>query len=119
MRFEFESLELSEFEMKIRKESKSLIEKIIKEHSPIQIGDIVNELKVIRVRLYGIDCWGSPFSKMSFSYEGIPLKKDGTPIKNRKPIWFSSFEKDGNRIEMPSYLRKEIVPATVVLKRVF
>ena len=121
--FEFESSELRAFEKKINDRSEQLIEKTIREKSPIQIGDIVIELyggqklQVTSIKLYGIDDWGLSFSQMSFSYEGLPLKKDDTPIKNRKPIWFSSFIFNGVEYHMPSYNRKKIVIATIIKER--
>lgn len=122
--FEFESTELGEFANEIEKKSRQLIEKTIKEKSPIQIGDIVTEwygeekqkLQVTEIKLYGID-YGSFFGRMSFAYWGVPVKKDSvTPMSNRKPIWFNSFVFEGKKYHMPSYNRNQIVVATMVKK---
>jgi len=123
--FEFESAELDTLENRIKELSRMLIEKTIRLKSPIQVGDIVTEwygeekqkLQVTEISLYGVDDWGSPFSRMSFAYWGVPVKKDGiTPMLNRKPIWFSSFVFDGKKYNMPSYNRNQIVVATMVKK---
>ena len=121
--FEFESVELGVFAQKIRDESRKLIEETIKKHSPIQIDDIVTEcygekqkLQVTEINLYGIDAWESSFARMSFSYWGLPVKKNGSPMLNRKPVWFSTFIFNGVKYNMPSYNRKEIINATMIKK---
>ncbi len=43
------------------------------------------------------DRFGQMTETLSFYYEGIPLKKDGQPMKNRKPVCFTCFEKESRR----------------------
>lgn len=118
--FEFVSAELSRFQAKIDKDSTALIAKIIKAHSPIQIGECVDSfecgvykqvLQVSKIKLCAVKSWGFPGDKLSFAYEGLPLKKDGSVMKNRKPIRFSAFRKDGKKYHMPSYNRLQIATA--------
>ena len=116
--FEFEHESLRVFMQKTREASAALIAEIIKEHSPIQKDEDIESLhlgenkrlRVTRVTLEAISSFGWPGERLSFSYEGIPLAKNGEPMKNRKPISFSHFQKDGEKYYMPSYNRVEIVP---------
>lgn len=123
MGLEFKSKELTVFQNKIEKESLNLINKIIKEYCPIFVGekvktftfssngDEIEWLKVSKISLMAIDLWNYPGERLSFKYEGLLLKKNGEPMKNRKPVWFSCFEKDGKIYNTPSYLRLTIIPA--------
>ena len=119
--FEFKSKELRDFRENIREGSSNLINKIIKENSPIQIGEDVkttdwNEtqiLRVISIKLWAISSFGFPGNELSFSYEGIPLKKNGEPMKNRKPVPFWTFIKNGKEYHMPSYFRIKIKVAVM------
>jgi len=120
---EFENDELSEYKSKIWHESKELIEKIIKEQSPIQVGEDVEivsyrdsdfvKMRVTTVKLMAIDSWGEPGRSLSFYYEGVRLSKKGEPMKGRNPERFSSFRKDGKEYSSPSYFRVEIAPAII------
>ena len=118
--FDFSDERLGKFRAKIRRESQIVINDIIAKYSPIQKGEDVQSisyaeeiviLRVIEVELYVVDLWGSPGRKLSFSYTGVLLKKDGTPMKKRNPIWFGSFVKNGKPYHMPSYDRIKIVAA--------
>ena len=119
MLIEFKSKELSDFKEKIEKESVALIDKIIKENCPISVGekvkaiygDTTERLIVSEINLMAVDSWGWHGERLSFKYKGIPLKKNGEPMKNRKPIWFGCFEKDGKIYHTPSYLRLSVIPA--------
>ncbi len=117
--FEFTSSRLTSYMDKIGKESRSLIEELVVKYSPIQIAEDIESiisgelqiLRVIKITLFGIDSWDALGEKLSFSYEGMPLTKKGNPMKNRKPIWFSAFRKEGKKYHMPSYNRIEIKTA--------
>lgn len=117
--FEFESKEFENYMERIRSESKQIIEKIILEYSPIKIGDDIETisfgrktvLRVSTIELCAIDQWGYPGDKLSFNYYGLLLSKSGKPMKNRKPVWFSSFIKNKKRYDMPSYNRVNIKKA--------
>lgn len=117
--FEFTSSQLSAYMDKIRKESQCLIDELIVKYSPIQKNEDVEtvrfgELQVLRVTkitLLAVDSFGHPGEKLSFSYEGLPLTKKGDPMKNRNPIWFSAFRKEGKKYHMPSYFRVGIKTA--------
>lgn len=118
--FEFNNDVLQSFMRKIREESLTLIDNIIKKYSPIQIGEDAETtdykkdsliLRVTKIELYAIDSWGGPGERLSFVYQGIPLKKNGEPMKQRRPIWFSSFIKNGKKYYMPSYNRFLIAEA--------
>ena len=119
--FEFESIELREFDEEIKNRSKQLIEETIKNFSPIQIGENVKTfcgdtetiLQVSEIKLYDIHSWNADFRKLSFSYKGKLLKKNGELMKNRKDQWFGLFEKDGKMYNMPSYSRDRIHVATI------
>jgi hypothetical protein len=119
MIIEFKSKELSVFDTKIDKESCDLINRIIKEHCPISVGEKIKILWghidewmiVTKISLMAIDSWNQPGERLSFQYEGIPLKKNGESMKNRKPKWFGSFEKNGKVYNTPSYSRLAIIPA--------
>ena len=119
MLIEFKSKELTVFQDKIEKESLNLINKIIKEYCPISVGEKIKTLwgeveewmVVTTIDLMAINSWGCHGERLSFKYEGIPLKKNRVPMKNRKPKWFGSFEKKGKIYNTPSYLRLTIVPA--------
>ena len=121
MLIEFKSKELAAFARKIDKESVSLIKKIIKKHCPISIGEKVKTkydkkrewLIVTEIELMVIDSWS--MNRLSFKYEGLPLKKNGEPMKNRKPVWFGCFEKNGKVYHTPSYSRLSVVPANMCL----
>lgn len=120
---EFKSEKLTEFQEKIDKESLSLINKTIKEHCPISVGEKVKTfygkevewLIVSKISLMAIDSWGWHGNRLSFKYEGLPLKKNGEPMKNRKPVWFGCFEKNGKVYHTPSYSRLSVVPASICL----
>jgi len=118
--YEFISEDFKNFSNKIRKESITLIEKMIKDHSVIQIGEDVeienykqenSFIRVISVELMAISSWGDAGEKLSFRYEGIPLAKNGKPMLKRKPVWFGTFFKDGTKYHCPSYSRVKIIPA--------
>ena len=119
MEIEFKSRELSSFEGKIEKESADLIAKIIKQDCPIVVGEKVKTLwgdveewmVVTKISLMAINSWGEHGDRLSFQYEGIPLKKNRVPMKNRNPKWFGCFEKKGKIYDTPSYSRLIIVPA--------
>ena len=123
MDFEFESNELEKFKRDIRNQSLDLINKLVKKHSPIKIGETVNtwpswsteneaeKLIVTEIILMAVDSWGYPGDKLSFEYEGAPLKKNGEKMKNRKPIWFNCFKKNAKRYHMPTYNRVEVTTA--------
>jgi hypothetical protein len=121
MGLEFKSKELTEFQDKIEKESFDLITKIIKEHCPISVGEKIKTLwgnveewmVVTKIDLMAINSWNYPGERLSFRYEGVPLKKNRVPMKNRKPKWFGSFEKKGKIYHTPSYLRITIIPAKI------
>ena len=116
---EFKNKELTEFQDKIDKESCDLINKIIKEHCPISVGEKVKTswgyvdewMVVTKISLMAIDSWSYPGERLSFRYEGILLKKNRVPMKNRKPKWFGSFKKNGKTYNTPSYLRFAIISA--------
>lgn len=97
-----------------------LIEKIVKEYSPIQKDEIIDwvkyngnveKLKVARVILMAVDSWGCLGGRLSFAYWGMPLTKKGKVAKNRKQIYFYSFYKNGKKYHMPSYNRLEVKTA--------
>ena len=119
MELEFKSRELSKFEDKIEKESTDLINKIIKKDCPIVVGEKIKTLwgeieewmVVTKIELMAINSWNYPGDRLSFRYEGIPLKKNRVPMKNRKPKWFGYFKKNDKIYGTPSYLRVTIVPA--------
>lgn len=119
--YEFESSEYSEYKSKIWNESNKLIKKIIKEHSVIQVGDDVEIvdfqknkiLRVVTIKLMAVSSWGEAGEKLSFYYEGVPVAKNGKPIKNRKPIWFGTFIKNDKKYHCPSYRRVEITSAKI------
>lgn len=119
MGLEFKNKELTEFQDKIDKESCDLINKIIKEYCPISVdekiktlwGEVEEWMVVTNISLMAIDSWNQPGERLSFQYEGIPLKKNGESMKNRKPKWFGSFEKNGKVYNTPSYSRLAIIPA--------
>lgn len=119
MELEFKSKELTVFQDKIEKESLNLINKIIKEYCPISVGEKIKTLwgeveewmVVTNINLMAINSWRYPGERLSFEYEGIPLKKNRVPMKNRKPKWFGCFEKKGKIYHTPSYLRLTIIPA--------
>ena len=122
---EFESKELSEYKYKIDKESLVLINKIIEEYCPIAVGekvktlfmDNVEWLQVTKISLMAVDSWGWHGDKLSFKYEGIPLKKNGDAMKNRKPVWFGCFEKNGKIYHTPSYFRLLVSGASMMHTR--
>ena len=124
MVIEFKSKELTTFQDKIEKESTDLIAEIIKEHCPISVGEKIKTLwgeveewmVVTKISLMAINSWGEYGDRLSFEYEGIPLKKNRVPMKNRKPKWFSCFEKTGKIHGTPSYLRLAVVPANMYEK---
>ena len=115
----FTSTELQEYMYKIRDESKGLIEKIIKEKSVIQVGEDVEVcyagknkfVRVAIIKLMATSSWGYPGESLSFYYEGVPLSKNGEPMKNRKPEWFGTFFKNGKKYHCPSHLRVKIITA--------
>ncbi len=120
MNFEFESKELQDFMKNIAESSCKLIDEIIKENSPIQIGEDVRTiqyagnieiLRVTKITLWAIDSWGNPGKKLSFEYEGLPLRKNGEPMKHRNPVWFDAFEKKDKKYYMPSYNRIKVKSA--------
>jgi hypothetical protein len=119
MKIEFKSKELTVFEDKIEKKSINLINKIIKEHCPISVGekiktlwgDVEEWMVVTKIELMAVDSWDCHGDTLSFKYEGIPLKKNRVPMKNRKPKWFGCFEKKGRIYDTPSYFRLTIMPA--------
>ena len=121
--FEFASKELEAYENEIKKTSSDLIKKIIEKHSPIRRGEIVaamlgfggatTPLIVTDINLHGIR-YHTCFERLSFSYEGLPPRKDGGIMKNRKKIWFASFKKNGRKYFMPSYLRHKIEIASLI-----
>lgn len=121
MLIEFKSKELTVFQDKIEKESLNLINKIIKEYCSISVGEKIKTLRgeveewmvVTNISLMAVDSWGWHWEKLSFEYEGIPLKKNRVPMKNRKPKWFGCFEKDGKIYHTPSYSRLSVVPANM------
>jgi hypothetical protein len=121
MLIEFKSKELTVFQDKIEKESLNLINKIIKKHCPISVGEKIKALYgeeaewliVTEISLMAVDSWGWHGEKLSFKYEGLPLKKNGEPMKNRKPKWFGCFEKNGKICHTPSYSRLSIMSANM------
>lgn len=122
MIIEFKSKELAWFKGKIEKESLDLIAKIIKKHCPISVGEKVKTftygnkvewLIVSEISLLAVDSWGYHGEKLSFEYEGLPLKKNGEPMKSRKPVRFDHFEKKGKIYGTPSYSRLTVVPANM------
>lgn len=121
----FEDESFSDYLRKIKNDSFKLIEKIIKKHSVIQVGENVEvimynsdniKMRVTTVKLMAINSWGGAGTELSFYYEGIPLSKNGKPMKNRNPQWFGTFIKDGKKYHCPSYLRVEIIPAIMYKK---
>lgn len=121
MQLEFKNEELEKFKFNIRQESQKLIDKIIKENSPIQIGEDVETigfsetrtLRVISIKLWADDSFGYPGNTLSFSYEGMPLKKNGEIMKNRIPVPFWAFTKNGKKYHVPSYWRIRIKTARI------
>ena len=119
--FEFESRELVKYQRKIREQSQKLIEKIIKGKSPIQIGENVETctmaniqlLKVVDITLQAVDSFGTAGNLLSFGYTGMLLKANHEIMKNRKPIYFSTFTKNGTKYTMPSYFRIQIRSANM------
>lgn len=118
--FEFKSEEFERFKRKIYEDSDALIKKMIKENSPIKLDedvkvfeyrDEIQMLRVSKIEVWAISSWGCQGDRLSFDYHGLPLKKNGEPMKNRKPIWFNCFEKDGKRYHMPSYSRIKVIRA--------
>lgn len=119
MGFEFKSKELSKYMSKIEVESKTLIDAIVANKSPIQVGENIEAFlflepqptRVVSVSLYAVSSWGYPGDRLSFEYEGMPLTKKGVPMRGRNPIQFNTFFKNGKRYSMPSYNRVGIKPA--------
>ena len=119
MDFEFKSKRLSRCMSRLEIESQFLIDAIIAERSPIQVGENVETicgsvsqtLRVVSVTLHAVDSWSYPGDRLSFVYEGLPLTKKGVPMRGRKPIEFNTFFKNGKRYSMPSYNRVEIKSA--------
>lgn len=124
MELEFKSKELAAFKERIDKESHVLINNIIEKHCPIFVGEKVKTLwgeveewmVVTKISLMAINSCGYHGGKLSFEYEGIPLKKNRVPMKNRKPKWFGCFEKNGKIYHTPSYSRLAVVPANMYSK---
>jgi hypothetical protein len=118
--FEFDCQEIIDYQAEIKLHTEALINKTIRLNSPIQKDDIVDvDGRMLKVKyidlLIGGKKWvyGDAHSdgKFSFSYWGIPLKRDGkTEMKKRKLINFWYFVKDGTEYHMPSYCRRVIVP---------
>lgn len=121
---EFQSKELSDYQDKIEKESTELINKLIIENCPIAVGEKVKSLFmneeemmiVTKISLMAVDSWGRHGEDLSFQYYGIPLKKNGEPMKNRKPVLFDYFEKNGKKFGTPSYFRL-LVSAAIMGKK--
>lgn len=118
--YHFKTDKLWKYRQKIEKESKELIEILIKNHSPIQLGEDVETIsfgeetemmRVTAVELMAVSNLGFPGDKLSFYYEGIPLGKNGKPMKNRKPKCLGAFIKNGQWYYCPSYYRVKIIPA--------
>lgn len=120
---EFESTELFKFEHKMQVDSAKLVEKVIAEKSPAQKGDIIYAIhttasiepiwmQITKVSLMSMRGWGG-MGELSFYYEGVPLTKQGKPMKNRnpKPVW--AFEIGGTRVDCPTYNRDCIGVATM------
>ena len=118
---EFISKDLLEYQSKIGKESQDLIDKIIEEYCPIIVGEKIKTiygkeiewLVVTEISLMSVDSWGCHGDRLSFEYSGIPLKKNRMPMKNRKPKWFGSFEKNGKIYNTPSYSRLLVSAASM------
>jgi len=119
---EFKSKELSEYQDKIEIESSAIIKALIKEHCPIAVGEKVKTfpylaeaewLMVTKISLLAVDSWGCLGEELSFSYKGAPLTKNGELMKNRKTVWFGTFEKNGKRYNTPSYLRRPVLVASM------
>ena len=122
--FEFQYHELPAFVERVEAESASLIKKIIREFSPVQIGDDVvvihvihgGILRVSHIGLMAVASCGHPdFGKLSFEYHGRRLTKNGAISKNRNPVYFNAFLFNGAEYFMPSYNRIKIGAA----KRVY
>ncbi len=121
---EFKSSELFAFKQKAIDEFKQIKENLIARHSPIQVDDVVltptsigvaedwnptqQKVRVTKVFLFAQHWWGGIGEALSFEYEGVLLSKTGEPMKNRKPIRFSSADKDSKRVKMPSYMKHEL-----------
>lgn len=112
MLIEFTSEDFADFTDRIEQKSTKLINKIIKNHCPICVGEKVKTfgyggeaewLQVSTINLMIIDSWSK--NNLSFFFEGRPLKKNGEPMRNRKPVWFDCFEKNGEKYTIPSYCR--------------
>lgn len=117
--YEFYNQELHHFACEIRKQSIDLIQKVIKEHSLLQMHDIaqINEwngfvkAQVCEIKLCGN--YGMNGYRFSFAYKARLLNKKGEVMKNRNPVWFGSYRIGDKVYSNPSYNRKRIVPATI------
>jgi len=110
---EFKNNELDNFQSKVRKESDSLIAKIIKQECPLEVGDKIKAfcfnyktkmVQVSKISLMAFDSWRRSGHKYSFRYEGLPIRIDGEVAENRNPVWFEWFEKNGVVYGVPDYL---------------
>ena len=116
MIFEFKSKKFSKYNHGIWKKSRLMIQEIIRDQSPVQVGDDVelsfSVVRVSKITLMAVSSYGYPDpSKLSFSYEGQPLTITGHIKKNRNPVAFDSFRFHGKMYRMPSYNRVEIIHA--------
>jgi hypothetical protein len=119
--FNFQCNEIIEYMNEIELHSDALISKAIRLYSPLQKGDIVSARgKKLKVKYIDLLVGGKNWiytesgsnGKFSFSYWGVPVKKDGkTEMKKRKVVPFSHFAKDGVKYYMPSYCQRVVVRA--------
>jgi hypothetical protein len=119
--FEITIPELDKYMLKIYMESIELMDKFIKEKSPIQKDEIVDvklysgewvKQKISSVKLVFGTGWGE--RRWSFIYEGLPMNKKGEVIKGRKPMYVFAFkDKEGKEYSVPSYYRYETKPASI------
>lgn len=105
---------LQNFMQRLYESSYKIAINVIEEDSPIQIGEIVKAagywersqtLRIVGIRLQAYSLVDCPGDALSFLYEGMPVKKNGEPMKNRKPIVFWWFIKNGTEYYMPDYYK--------------
>jgi len=110
---EFQSEKIQSLEYKISQELETVVKKIIEEHSPVQVGNIVESycgmekttMKITQVQL--LASWNSTEKgdALSFHYSGIACMKNGKPIPERKEQPILSFTFNNIRYNTPGYSR--------------
>ena len=110
---QFFSEKIQQLEYKISEALETVVKKIIEEHSPVQVGNIVESywgmekttMKVTQVQL--LAAWNSTEKgdALSFHYSGIACMKNGKPIPERKEQPILSFTFNNIRYNTPGYSR--------------